>query len=128
MSDVNQTFTAVAAIQAFGLGALLGADGQGVRVIVGLKKAAESAQAAGSTLKQEFDASQLLVSLLIGAVAGMLAALPFVSKVASLSNETLIALLGAGYACAGFIEGFMRKALPSAGGAPPAGGGAPPAR
>jgi len=112
MSDPNQTFTAIAAIQGLGLGALLGATGQGIRAIIGLKKAAESAQAAGSTLKNEFDASQLLVSLLIGAIAGMLAALPFMSQVNSLGYQTLIALLGAGYAGADFIEGFMRKVLP----------------
>ena len=112
MSDPNQTFTAIAAIQGLGLGALLGATGQGIRAIIGLKKAAESAQAAGSTLKNEFDASQLLVSLLIGAIAGMLAALPFMTEVNSLDYQTLIALLGAGYAGADFIEGFMRKALP----------------
>ena len=113
MPDTHQTFTAVAAIQGLSLGAILGAAGQSVRTIVGLKKAAESASAAGSTLKQEFDGSKLLVSLLIGAVAGILAALPFVSEVGSLTSQTLIALLGAGYAGADFIEGFMSKALPS---------------
>ena len=112
MADPNQTFTAVAALQGLGLGALLGAAGQGIRVIVGLKKAAESARAAGSTLTEEFDGSKLIVSILIGAVAGILASVPFISQVGSLSNQTLIALLGSGYAGADFIEGFMRQALP----------------
>ena len=80
MPDANQTFTAIAAIQGLGLGAILGATGQGIRVIVGLKKAAESAQATGSSLKQVFNGARLLVSLLIGAIAGMLAALPFISQ------------------------------------------------
>ena len=86
--------------------------GQGIRVIVGLKKAAESAQAAGSTLKQDFNGARLLVSLLIGAIAGVLAALPFISQAETITYQTLVALLGAGYAGADFIEGFMRKAVP----------------
>jgi hypothetical protein len=113
MSDPNQTFTAIAAIQSLGLGAILGATGQGIRVIVGLKKAAESAQAAGSSLKQNFNGARLLVSLLIGAIAGILAALPFISQAETITYQTLIALLGAGYAGADFIEGFMRKAVPA---------------
>jgi hypothetical protein len=98
MSDANQTFTAIAAIQGLGLGAILGATGQGIRVIVGLKKAAESAQAAGSNLKQVFNGARLLVSLLIGAIAGVLAALPFISQAETITYQTLVALLGAGYA------------------------------
>jgi len=112
MSDANQTFTAIAAIQGLGLGAILGATGQGIRVIVGLKKAAESAQATGSSLKQVFNGARLLVSLLIGAIAGVLAALPFISQAETITYQTLIALLGGGYAGADFIEGFMRKAVP----------------
>jgi hypothetical protein len=43
----------------------------------------------------------------------MLAALPFISQAETITYQTLIALLGAGYAGADFIEGFMRKAVPA---------------
>jgi hypothetical protein len=119
MPDPNQTFTAITAIQGLSLGALIGATGQGIRALVGLRKAADCANATGSTLKQEFDGSKLLTSLLIGAVAGMLAALPFISQV-GLTYQTLITLLSAGYAGADFIEGFMRKSIPSETGGPTA--------
>jgi hypothetical protein len=112
MSDVNQTFTAIAAIQGLGLGAILGATGQGIRVIVGLKKAAESAQATGSTLRRDFNGPRLLVSLLVGAIAGVVAALPFISQAEAITYQTLVALLGAGYAGTDFIEAFMRRAVP----------------
>src|SRR5215471_16557243 len=112
MPDANQTFTAMAAIQGLGLGAILGATGQGIRVIVGLKKAAESAQATGSSLKQVFNGARLLVSLLIGAIAGVLAALPFISHAETITYQTLSSLFGAGYAGSDFIEGFMCRAVP----------------
>jgi hypothetical protein len=85
---------------------MLGGAGQGIRVVVGLKKAGD--------INEKFDGSQLLVSLLIGAIAGTLAAIPFLSKLDKLDYQTIIALLGAGYAGADFIEGFMSKALPGA--------------
>src|SRR5262249_26031646 len=112
MPDANQTFTAIAAIQGLGLGAILGATGQGIRVIVGLKKAAESAQATGSSLKQVFNGARLLVSLLIGAIAGVLPAFLFIPKAKPITYQPLIAFWGAVYAGADFIEGFMRRAVP----------------
>jgi hypothetical protein len=57
------------------LGALLGAAGQGVRIIVGLKKASDEAATLGHRFAEHFEPARLLVSLLIGAVAGVLAAI-----------------------------------------------------
>jgi hypothetical protein len=48
-------------------------------------------------------------------IAGVVAALPFISQAESITYQTLVALLGAGYAGADFIEGFMRKAVPDSG-------------
>jgi hypothetical protein len=115
MPDTNQTFSAATVIEAIFLGMLLGGIGQGIRVIVGLKKASDSAQASGSTLKDQFDGAKLVVSLFIGAVAGALASLPLMSQLANLTYQTCIALMGAGYAGADFIEGFITKVLPTSG-------------
>jgi len=119
MPEVSQTFAAVAVIQGLLLGMLLGAMGQGVRAIIGLKKAGEDAQAKGTTMKDEFDPSQFLVSLLIGAIAGGLAAMPLLSQMGSIGYQTCLGLMAAGYAGADFIEGFMSKSLPGLGTPPP---------
>ena len=123
------------------LGLLIGALGQAIRAIMGLKKAADGAAAQGATLKQVFDSSQLTVSLMIGAVAGGLASLAF-SNDNRYSNDYIFVLLAAGYGGADFIEGFIRSnatklpppsvAQPPDGGstalprANPFGGGEPP--
>ena len=48
------------------LGVLMGAVGQGIRVIVGLKKTGDDAAAAGDRLSDRIDAARLSISLLIG--------------------------------------------------------------
>jgi hypothetical protein len=99
-----------------GVGLLLGAAGQGARSIVGLKKTSDEAKAAETSFASQFDGSQLVVSLLIGAIAGLFGALAIWQKMSNLDNrETLLALVAAGYAGADFTEGFMRnQALPPA--------------
>jgi len=108
--------TAVAAVASCGIltkiavSLLLGAAGQGARAIVGLKKTSDEAKAKNTSFATQFDAGQLLVSLLIGAIAGLFAALAMWTKMGNLeSRETLLALVAAGYAGADFIEGFMRN-------------------
>ena len=64
MEDVAQTLMFVA------LGLILGVVGQGARVIVGLKKQIDDPST--GTAAQWFDTKRLVVSLLIGAVAGSL--------------------------------------------------------
>ncbi len=94
------------------LAALLGVVGQFIRVIVGLKKEYDSAAAAKTTLKANFDVREMVVSLVIavavGAVAGVLSA---ISAADITSRSAMIALLGAGYSGTDFIEGFMKTSL-----------------
>lgn len=101
------------------LGGLLGMCGQGIRVIAGLKKSHDKASQAGESFKDNFDLKSLVVSLIIGFMAGILGALALWDKLATnnLQSETAMALLGAGYGGTDFIEAFMSraqvKALPS---------------
>jgi hypothetical protein len=45
--------------------------------------------------------------LLIGVVAGVLASLTVWDQLANITKETVMGLMAAGYAGAGFIEGFI---------------------
>lgn len=104
------------------LGGLLGLVGQGVRVVVGLKKLNEEAKSRGSSFKEEFAASQLLVSLLIGFCAGILAMIAAIdmeqAKPETITTKIIMSIIAAGYAGTDFIEGFMRDKLPPSGNKP----------
>jgi hypothetical protein len=98
--------------------ALIGAGGQGARVIVGIKKlndAASAQTAAGVETGDLLVASKLLVSLAIGAIAGGIAAATTMVPGASLTGEHIAGLAAAGYAGADFIEGFISRASPAPG-------------
>src|SRR5581483_2527952 len=99
------------------LGGVLGGAGQGARVIVGLKKEFDRPGQNSGNWMRWFNFNQLLVSLFIGAVAGILASLAFYG--AEPDKKLILALLGAGYSGADFIEGFMST---SGAPAPPATG------
>lgn len=104
-----------------GLAALIGAGGQGARMIVGLKKVndATSVQAAaGIPVTDMIVASKLLVSLAIGAIAAAIAATTTIKPGAELTGDQIAGLAAAGYAGADFIEGFMTRAMPAPGVAP----------
>ena len=90
------------------LGALLGAAGQGARVIVGLKKLHDM-----QAFKSEFSGVQLIISLVIGAVAGILASVALIGQ--PVDRKLLLGLVAVGYAGADFIEGFMQTVLPKGG-------------
>jgi len=99
------------------LGGFLGIVGQSVRVIVGLKKLYEDSQQSSKSFNQVFQTKQLLVSLLIGFIAGVLGMLSMLQfdagKVPVILNKALvIQLLAVGYAGTDFIEGFVKKYLP----------------
>src|SRR5258708_40272003 len=97
-------YTAVEWIQLAGLGALCGALGQAIRVIAGLKKQSDEAAASGGELRNLIAGSRLGISLLIGAVAGVLGVVSLgVSLDGKIAGETIIALLGIGYSGADFI-------------------------
>ena len=97
-------------IQIIGLGLVCGLIGQGVRVVAGLKKLHDQA-AKPDNSASPFAAGQLLVSLLIGATAGALGAVGLdVQPGAEIDSDTVVTLIGIGYAGADFIEAFMRRA------------------
>jgi hypothetical protein len=100
------------------LGGVMGFLGQAIRVIIGLKKTKDHAAALQQAFSEMFELSTLLISLLIGAVAGALAAVATLKPDAAISSETLLGLAAAGYSGADFIEGFVSRYLPSGATAP----------
>ncbi|MCP1714510.1 hypothetical protein J2T58_000350 [Methanocalculus alkaliphilus] len=99
------------------LGAVLGAVGQGTRAIVGIKKASDEAAEKGQEMKDWFNLSYLIFSLILGSIAGVLAAVGLLGS--EITRELLFGLIIAGYAGADFIEGFAERFIPKTG-APPA--------
>lgn len=111
------------------VGGLLGLVGQGIRVIVGLKKLHEEAEAAataaappvGTTaavpapaatravFNQKFDVRQIWLSLFIGFIAGCLAG---VATEDLIPPKAQLGVIAAGYAGTDFIEGILKKLLP----------------
>jgi hypothetical protein len=108
---------------------LLGLLGQGVRAAVGLKKA----MGQGAPDQQsEFNAAYLLFSLMIGFIAGILAALAIgLTNLITIDLNDMKVLLGiaaAGYAGADFIENTFSIILPGSKGIPSVTDGAAPKR
>lgn len=101
--DATQTLTFVA------LGALLGAAGQGFRAVIGIKKEIDDARAKNLTVKDWFDGKELLISFLLGAIAGILAAISHYGSDVKFTKDLLFGLLAAGYSGADFIGGIMQK-------------------
>ena len=98
------------------LGGLMGTIGQGLRILVGMKKLNDDAQDQKTKVKDLFDTSRMMVSLLIGFCAGVLAMISISTFkpdfFSSNTKENLLSLVGAGYAGTDFIEGFIKKYLP----------------
>jgi hypothetical protein len=93
------------------LGMLLGAIGQGARAVVGIKKQFDLATGpSGKEWKEWFDLKRLVLSLIIGGIAGGLAAVFQIDSV--ISKQLLIGFAAAGYAGTDFIEGFMKTETP----------------
>lgn len=105
------------------LGGLAGALGQVARIVVGLKKANEAAADAGAKLREVFETNRMVISIIIGATAGALAAITVKPDLAKIGTETIVALAAAGYSGADFIEGIMSKQLSKVSGAPGVSGG-----
>ncbi|HEY2070174.1 MAG TPA: hypothetical protein VGG48_11520 [Rhizomicrobium sp.] len=106
------------------LAGLSGAVGQSARIIVGIKKVNDQASATNQSMGGLIDFSRLFISLLIGFVAGVLAAL-VMSPTALIQNiqaSTVLAFAAAGYTGSDFIEGIMSRYVPSL---PPAANTAP---
>lgn len=121
------------------LGGLLGVVGQGIRVIIGLKKLQEEAKTVADAIpppvavvppgaspslpisskavyNQLFDSRKLWLSLFIGFIAGCLASLVQnegdKTDNAAFSNEVVLGIIAAGYAGTDFIEGIFKKLFP----------------
>jgi hypothetical protein len=98
------------------LGAILGMIGQGIRVIVGIKKAWDEAAAEDSSdewLNLNKILVSLLIALVIGGIAGALGILTYIDMGGEISMEDIGILIGFGYAGTDFIEGFMKSKMPS---------------
>ena len=104
---------------------LLGLIGQGIRVIVGLKKLREEAAQLTAGEPPEtgipttkavyddlFDSRKLWLSLFIGFIAGCLASLARTDP--EFTKDVQLAIIAAGYSGTDFIEGVFKKLLPGA--------------
>lgn len=92
------------------LGGVLGVVGQGVRMMVGLKKLNESNEnpERGATL--EFDANRIWLSLFMGFVAGILSVIvKGIDEKFVYTKEVAFAIIAAGYSGADFIEGVFNS-------------------
>jgi len=99
------------------LAAFLGATGQGARVVVGLKKHGDLAADSGQSFTESLHGSRIVISLLIGAIVGILAMVALVKPdftSTGIPNSVVTAIIMSGYAGADFIEGFIRHATPTA--------------
>lgn len=91
------------------LGGLLGMVGQGLRVVVGLKKLNDT-----DSFKADFSTSTLMLSLLIGFVAGVLALIGTSGiETELIDKNTMMTIIASGYAGTDFIEGFVKKNMPN---------------
>ena len=89
----------------------MGVVGQGIRIVVGLKKKYDESVRSGKKWEDIFDAWQLwisiLISFIIGIVAGILGVINYIDQ--AITKEFLLTLIGIGYAGTDFIEGFIKK-------------------
>jgi putative chitinase len=106
-------------LSALALAGMLGSAGQTVRAIGGLKKMSDSARGKGVAMFDEFSPSRFVVSLVVGFVAGLVAALALdPSKLNFHDNQVLLGLAAAGYGGTDFIEAFARRIIGPSSGAP----------
>src|SRR2546427_9860499 len=93
-----------------GVGIVLGAIGQLIRVVVGIKKELDRST---SRKWDWFNGRRFWISLAIsasvGAIAGILGVLSLIDGEPTLTRETLIGLVAVGYSGTDFIEGFMSR-------------------
>lgn len=95
------------------LGGLMGFLGQGSRAVVGLKTMTDDAQAQGVSARDLFHAARLFVSLIIGILVGIAAALIYLmSEPTGIPDwHILLGFAAAGYTGTDFLKGFISKYL-----------------
>lgn len=113
MQMVDATFSAAQWLQLIGLGGAVGALGQGIRTIVGLKKVHDATSTSDTSMRSALALDRLFISLAIGFVAGALAATGVVGDLSQVTNQQIFALAAAGYSGADFVEGFMSRVAPA---------------
>ena len=101
------------------LAGIAGSVGQCARIIIGIKKVNDQASATNQSMGDLIQLSRMVISLLIGFVAGVLAVLVMSPNVHAIDAKTILAFAAAGYTGADFIEGIMSRYEPTP---PPAGG------
>jgi hypothetical protein len=105
------------ALAALILGGFLGLLGQGARAIVGLKGLQDQVDSPDASQTDVFSAARLLMSLMIGFLAGLAATLAMgIDKLLFINPSNIDVLLGiaaAGYVGTDFIEGFMSRFAPT---------------
>lgn len=99
-----------------GFAALMGMAGQFGRAVIGLKKLSAENERSGLAPMAGFAPGQLVATLFVGALAGMLAMLLLLDPATGVkaSKELVLGLMAAGYAGTDFIEGALGKLLPGA--------------
>lgn len=90
---------------------MLGALGQVIRAVAGLKKAQEAGSGGAAGFSATFEWPVFLVSLVLGFAAGALAGLT-VTFPKDWGAQFLLTFIAAGYVGADFIEAFIKKQLP----------------
>ncbi|MGW9329291.1 glycoside hydrolase family 19 protein [Bosea sp. NPDC055594] len=107
------------------LSGMMGLVGQGARAVIGLKKLNDANAGKDPGQADLFLASRLLISLMIGFIAGVLAAFALgLGKLIGTGNitpEILLGIAAAGYVGSDFIEGFIAKTPAITAGAGPGG-------
>lgn len=96
------------------LGVVMGVIGQGLRAAMGINKASLAAQAAGMRDEDVIHPWRTVMSLVLGGIAGALAAITTASE-GPISTEMLLGFLAAGYAGSDFIEGVVTRFRPPLG-------------
>lgn len=105
-------------------GGLLGALGQGIRIVIGLKKFNDDNESRKLEGKppEAFNASRLLISMFIGFVAGALGMIVKGSSLAKdgvYSTESIVMIIAIGYSGADFIEGLFKTYIDKTNGSKP---------
>jgi hypothetical protein len=102
-------------VSALILGGILGMIGQGLRVIVGLKKLYDALEMTTDGSPSKFDSRRLWLSLFIGFIAGsfgMILKIDYEAVTTMVMNkEFMISIVAIGYMGVDFIEGVMKNYL-----------------
>lgn len=112
------------------LAGILGITGQLLRIIIGMKKLNEKAKEENQRTQDMIVTSKMVISILIGFLAGILAWLAasnaIMEKDFFSSKQIMMGIIAAGYSGTDFIEGIMSKFLPKNSGSPSQQPPAPP--